>query len=170
MYKKARLTGIKQVTQGLNEAFKKIEKGSVKGLIHAAIIIRRDMEDTSPKIPIDTGNLRASWFAVTKQGNQSTGGQFKGEDGSKEKGLHSQAISQAKGMTSMIINPTIVLGFSASYAEIVHEMIGADFTSPRVRRGKEYTPRPGSGAKFFESAVYRNKDKILQIIRKEAQV
>ncbi len=50
------------VMTNLNAAILKIEAGSMKGLIESAIIIRRDMEKTPPLIPVDTGNLRASWF------------------------------------------------------------------------------------------------------------
>lgn len=50
------------------------------------------------------------------------------------------------------------LGFTANYAWYVHENVGANFK------------RPGAGAKFFEAALKRNTDKILEIIRREAKV
>jgi len=50
------------------------------------------------------------------------------------------------------------LGFTANYAWYVHENVGANFK------------RPGAGAKFFEAALKRNTDKILDIIKKEAKV
>ncbi len=56
------LKGMEAVMTNLNAAILKIEAGSMKGLIESAIIIRRDMEKTPPLIPVDTGNLRASWF------------------------------------------------------------------------------------------------------------
>jgi len=58
----ARLQGMSTVMANLNKEILKIEGRSMKGLIESAIIIRRDMEKTPPLIPIDTGNLRASWF------------------------------------------------------------------------------------------------------------
>lgn len=59
-----RLTGIKTVMKNLNKEVKLIEGRSAAGLFRAAILVRRDMEKTEPKIPIDTGNLRASWFTT----------------------------------------------------------------------------------------------------------
>ena len=59
---KAGLKGLNTVLRNLNKEMKAINGRSMKGLIQAAIVIRRDMDYTSPMIPIDTGNLRASWF------------------------------------------------------------------------------------------------------------
>jgi len=56
------ITGFTKVKANLNKAILKIEAKSMKGLIESAIIIRRDMEKTPPLVPIDTGNLRGSWF------------------------------------------------------------------------------------------------------------
>jgi hypothetical protein len=56
------LQGMSTVMSNLNKEILKIEARSMKGLIEAAIIIRRDMDKTSPTIPVDTGNLRGSWF------------------------------------------------------------------------------------------------------------
>ena len=70
----------------------------------------------------------------------------------------------------------LLMGFSANYALWVHEMVGADFTSPRLRYGpgigkaRWYIPRPGAGAKFLESAINRNHDTILQIIADKMKV
>lgn len=58
----AQLKGIDIVVRNLNKEIKKIEGRSLKGLIKSAALIRKDMEDTPPLIPVDTGNLRASWF------------------------------------------------------------------------------------------------------------
>ena len=60
-------TGIKGtdiVLANLNREIAKIKVRSAAGLIEAAIMIRRDMEKTPPLIPLDTGNLRASWFTT----------------------------------------------------------------------------------------------------------
>ena len=58
----ARLEGLNTVLKNLNKEVKSIKNRSMKGLIRSAVIIRRDMDFTSPLIPVDTGNLRASWF------------------------------------------------------------------------------------------------------------
>lgn len=62
---KTSIKGMDQVLKNLNSEIRKIEGASLKGLIQAAIIIRRDMDQTPPMIPIDTGNLRGSWTVET---------------------------------------------------------------------------------------------------------
>jgi hypothetical protein len=119
------LKGLEQVINNLNKEIKAIEGRSLTGLIRAAILVRRSMEETPPLIPLDTGNLRASWFTTTG---------YKGS------------------------NPFVTMGFSAAYAIFVHEMIGAKFQ------------RPEAGPKFFQAALRRNKDRILEVIQEEAQI
>jgi len=60
------LKGMNNVLRNLNREIKKIENNSMKGLILVAVKIRRGMDKHDPKIPIDTGNLRASWFVDSK--------------------------------------------------------------------------------------------------------
>lgn len=63
MAQKFEIKGFDKVIRNLNTGIKKIKGGTMKGLIEGAIIIRRDMDKTPPKIPVGrTGNLRASWF------------------------------------------------------------------------------------------------------------
>jgi len=50
--------------RNLNVEIQKIKGRSMKGLILAVAEIRRDMDKTPPLIPIDTGNLRGSWFTT----------------------------------------------------------------------------------------------------------
>lgn len=57
-----RVRGVDKVLRNLNREIKQIEGRTMKGLLRAAILVRRDMDRTEPLIPIDTGNLRASWF------------------------------------------------------------------------------------------------------------
>jgi len=56
------ITGFENVMRNLNAEIAKIQGRSMVGLIKGSIIIRRDMEQTPPLIPVDKGNLRASWF------------------------------------------------------------------------------------------------------------
>lgn len=122
---KRRVHGTERVIGNLNREISQIEGRTMKGLIRSAAFIREDMERKPPLIPVDEGNLRASWF---------TDPYYQGR------------------------NPVVQLGFSANYAWYVHEMVGANFQ------------RPGSGAKFLEAALKRNKAKILGIIKQEARV
>lgn len=54
------LEGLDAVIANLNREVSKIKGRSLKGLIRAAIVVRRDMDKTPPLIPIDIGNLRGS--------------------------------------------------------------------------------------------------------------
>lgn len=136
-----RIHGIDEVMGGINAHLKKMQFASMRGMLKAAAFIRQDMDKTEPKIPIDTGNLRSSWF-ITPVKN------VKGDSG-------------------------VIMGFSANYAVYVHEMVDADFTSPRTRYGpgpgrkRTYKPRPGAGAKFLEYAIKRNTHEIFRIIAEE---
>ena len=137
------IKGLDKVMGNLNREIQAIKGRSMQGLIKAAILIRADMDKTPPLIPIDTGNLRASWNPgiPIKKGNEIG----------------------------------ITIGFSANYAVFVHEMVDADFTSARWRykKGKKrkwYTPRAGSGAKFFEYSIKRNEKEVLLIIANNAQI
>jgi hypothetical protein len=66
--------------------------------------------------------------------------------------------------TSLPAGPAVICGFSANYAVYVHEMLASMTGNPI-----NWT-RPGSGPKFFQSALRRNTDKILEIIRENAKV
>ena len=121
----AELKGMDNVLRNLNKEIEKMGRASGKGLIKSAVLLRRSMETDTPLIPIDTGNLRASWFTDLRK--------------------HREGYEMR-------------LGFTANYAWYVHENVGANFK------------RPGAGAKFFEAALKRNTDKILEIIRREARV
>jgi hypothetical protein len=62
--KEFKIKGFDKVKNNLNKEIKGIKGRTMKGLIESAIIVRVDMDKTPPLIPIDTGNLRASWFTV----------------------------------------------------------------------------------------------------------
>ena len=57
-----KLIGMEKVIMNLRREIAMIKGRSMAGLIEGAMIIRRDMDRTPPMIPLDTGNLRASWF------------------------------------------------------------------------------------------------------------
>lgn len=60
-----KMKGLNQVLSNLSKEGKKIEGKTMKGLLRSAILIRRDMDRTPPLIPVDIGNLRASWFVLS---------------------------------------------------------------------------------------------------------
>ena len=156
-----KVTGLDTVMKNLNKEISGIRNRSLKGLIRAQIVIRRDMDTTSPTIPVQYGNLRASYYAVTANGEAARGGKFKGDNAGKLASGHSEAISNAHSLAKGAWGkgPLLIMGFSAFYAWFVHEMVGA----------VNWT-RDGSGAKFLEAAIKNTYDKILSIIRDEAKV
>src|SRR6056297_1474021 len=94
-----KLRGIKNITDNLNKELGKMKKASVKGLIEASIIIRRDMDKTSPLIPIDQGNLRSSWFVTTATTTaKGQNPKFKGDKAGKMSADHNRVKSSAKGI------------------------------------------------------------------------
>lgn len=165
----AKLKGLGKVLANLNKEVKKIEGRSLKGLIRGGILIRRDMEETAPIIPVDLGNLRASWFVVTSTGGVPTGRgrEFKGEKASELISGHSKAISENKSLAKQSGMPGIVMGFSANYATAVHENVGANFRQPT--KGKR-AKAGGAGPKFLEASLKRNTKKVLQVIGEEARI
>lgn len=56
------IKGVDDVLWNLDAEVVQIKKRSMAGLIKAAKFIRRETDTVTPMIPVDTGNLRASWF------------------------------------------------------------------------------------------------------------
>lgn len=164
------LKGIDEVMKNLNKAINEIEGNTMKGIIECTIVVMRDMEKTAPKIPVDLGNLRASRFTTTAKSNVMGRASFTGEDAGKMTSDHNAVLSETKGMAAAKKIPIAFLGFSANYAMWVHEMVDANFARPKNIGGKMTARRPGAGAKFFEMALLRNKDKMLQILAKNAKI
>ena len=141
----AYMSGFDEVIKALNEEILKMGVGAYKGLIRSADWVRKDMDESFPKIPVDTGFLRSTW---------------------KVRLLYEGVLNNNKF--------GIEFGFTAPYALWVHEMVGADFTSPRYRpkRGEGefqkpagiYIPREGAGAKFLEAAILTNLDIIMSLV------
>lgn len=155
--------GIDQVMKKLNEAIREIEGASLKGLIRGSIIIRRSMDKSYPKIPVDQGNLRASFFSVTSDGKDRSRemspvetGKFKGENAGELTAQYSSAKSSARsfGPAGM---PFVVMGFAANYAAVVHE-----------KRNVKNWNRPNSGPKFFQAHIDKNRQDFLDMVKKEA--
>lgn len=56
------IRGVDTVLRNLNNEIKKIKNRSMEGLIEAVIELERDMDITSPTVPVEFGNLRGSFF------------------------------------------------------------------------------------------------------------
>ena len=128
----AGLKGFKNVTKNLNREIGKIKNRSFESLIESAILIRRSMEETPPLIPLDLGNLRASWFTSPV------------------------VFGRVKAL---------LIGFTALYAPFVHELVAP------TKIGEDINwSRPGSGPKFFQASINRNRKMILLIMAKKAKI
>ncbi|MEE9356488.1 MAG: hypothetical protein V3U75_12935 [Methylococcaceae bacterium] len=163
-----KLQGMDNVVNALNKEINKIEGRTLAGLIRGGIIIIRDEELTPPITPLDTGNLRASRFLITSKGDNPMGSspQFKAKN---KKGRivanptelaqqHNKIIAEYKAIAQKTGQPAVILGHSANYSMIVHEMVGAHFQ------------RPGSGAKFLEESLKRTSKAVFKIIQEEARI
>jgi hypothetical protein len=136
------IIGVQRVMQNMNEELRKIEGRSVKGLILAQIHVHRQMETVPPKIPVDLGNLRHSYFATA----------------SKKGTVEGNPPSDVQGMINSTINPLLIFGFSANYALFVHENLEANFK------------RAGAGAKYMETHLNSQQNAMLEIIRQNAYI
>ncbi len=56
------IKGFDTVLAELNKQLDDISKRAMGGLIDAVAMLERDMDTTPPVVPIDTGNLRGSFF------------------------------------------------------------------------------------------------------------
>lgn len=65
MRKVKQIKGVDKLMRNLNRELRQIKGRSIQGMIKAAAFIRSDMEKVPPLIPLDTGNLRASWFVTS---------------------------------------------------------------------------------------------------------
>lgn len=159
----ADVDGLAKVVANLNREVAGIEGRTLKGMVRGAIVVIRGTEKVPPLTPLDTGNLRASRFVVTSKGGTPMGNTptFVDSESVSAGRLiadHTSALTKATGDARSKRGPTVVLGYTAYYAPIVHEMMGARFQ------------RPGAGAKWLEASLRRNRPKILESIREEAKV
>lgn len=150
------LRGIKEVSKNLNREIDAIVGRTLQGLIEASILIQRESE---PMVPIDSGNLRSSWFTVDNHSSVVSGGNpsFQGEGSSEMSSDHRIVIDKTKQMV-VGNNPALAYGYTANYAALVHENVDANWK------------RPGATAKFLEKAIRINQNKILHIIKSKAKI
>jgi hypothetical protein len=136
-----KITGFDKVKSNLNKEIQGIKGRSMRGLIESSIIIRRSMETTPPKIPIDLGNLRASWFTTR--------------------------IRTIKGI-GLIMG--FSANYAIYVHENVDADFTSPRTRYSKGKKRTYTPRAGAGPKFLQAALFNNVPLILQTIQKNAKV
>lgn len=135
----ARTIGVRESAAAINAELLRLTGYTVAGILEALVFLRQDMDVTPPTIPVDTGNLRASWHIGKTYMNQG--------------------------------GPVVEAGFDPlhkdtdgyrdqdhSYAVFVHEMVDEAYSQPIN------WSVPGSGPKFLEKALARNKEQIVRII------
>ena len=159
-----KLKGLSQTLSVLSREIEAIKDRTLKGLIKAQARIHESMDSVAPKIPVDTGNLRRSYFCVTSKGGVIAGRQprfdDKRDDAQRLVTTHDMILAEQgnAAIEDGKKGPAIRFGFTAYYAPAVHEMYGAHFK------------RAGAGAGFFEEAVHRNRKYVLKVIAQEAKI
>jgi hypothetical protein len=154
--------GFDQVMIKINAGLALIKGGTAAGLIKAAAFVRKDMETTPPLTPVDLGNLKASFFAVTakKVAHGSGIARFNGPKAGLLASEHLAATAEMKALAGKDKSKiTLILGYTANYALYVHENI-------KARKWK----KPGSGPKWFQYAMDRNSKKIIRIVADNAKI
>jgi len=173
---KTGVEGLDEVIANTNEAIRQVENRTMSGLIRAVAMLRKDMDKVAPKIPVDTGNLRASWFVTTSRGSTPAGNSprfkrtrsVKTGAGTVEEPVdierlvkgHAQTLAEARAImeAAPMSQEAISFGFGAYYALYIHEKMNAKFK------------RRGAGPKYFQAAIRRNQVKMLALIIKEARM
>lgn len=155
------VTGGDQINKNIARELEAMKKRVLRGMITAAVDIQTATEKELPITPLRYGNLRSSFFIESMLGTRTGrwGGHFKGPDARKIGVTYSMAISKAHMEVMNASKLTVVFGYGAYYAVWVHEM-------------PEWVnwSREGSGPKWFELAIKRNKNKMLQTIGKNASI
>ena len=137
-------TGVKGmdiVLSNLNKEIKAIEGRSMKGLIRGAIIIHMDMKKTPPLIPIDTGNLRSSWFTSTFREGVKFG-----------------------------LTIGFSANYALFVHEMIGPAKPGWRYGPGKGKKRWYIPKANAGPKFLESSLKRNKDLVLKEIVDNATI
>lgn len=162
------VSGLADALRDLNASVNKIAFRNKKGLIKSGLFVQREAQQ---RVPIDTGNLKASAFTVWGPSEGKTSASFRGKDSSKLHSRHRKLTAKwGSAMPRGNFNPGVTVGFSAFYAWIVHEDVNAShMKTVRVKVGGKKVSqfRQIGEAKYLEKAVRMNKHKILQIIKSE---
>jgi hypothetical protein len=115
-----------------------------------------------PYIPFDLGNLQASLFITNINGPAKSNdlAVFTGKKAGEMASRHTQIIEEMTAKCKANKNPMVILGHTANYAVVVHEM-GID--PPREINWS----KKGSGAKWLEIAVNNKNADITKIMKNE---
>lgn len=166
------LLGIDEVLKNLNNEIKSIVGDIQKGLTLAAMRIKADsMRDT----PVDLGNLKNSAYVISGDGSSDTSkGKFdtSSDSGEKVAGEHEGKVGEAKSRVKEKKIPLVEIGYTAFYAEKVHEDMEASHIKVLYQKKGEVGP-PKRGkigeAKFLENAIRNNTVLVVEYIKRFAK-
>lgn len=152
-----KLKGVDKFMRNFDKEVRQLRGRTLDGMIAAVIELQREAE---PGTPIDTGNLRASWFTVSIRGEEKT--QIvvtKFEDSqaqSNHRSVKARAQSAVKELNKFY-QPVVLFGYTANYAVFVHENVDAKFK------------RPGAKARWLYLAMQTSRQKMLNAIAEKAK-
>ena len=163
-----RVEGLERVLSNLNEEVRGIKFRTKKGMISAGFLIQRESQK---RTPVDTSNLRASAFVVWGPGTGVSNKTFSGPDASEVSSRHAQVVGrEGASLPAGISNPQVTVGHSVAYAIYVHENTMANHRkSKKSKSGIVGIVQVGE-AKFLEKAIDQNRGRIVETIRREAEV
>ena len=148
-----RLLGMAQLEENLGAATSKVHFASMNALLEIGAYVERDMHHTYPTIPKDTGAMAARYRTVPEYGMiHHKNGKVDADPGKNRVQLGWASASFTDKETGKT---------QGEYAAYVHEM-----TSPPYENPINWTV-PGSGPKFFESAIKRNQGVMLEIVKRD---
>jgi hypothetical protein len=163
------ITGAEEIRRNLQAAQIEIKKNVLKGMINGARIVQRGVTiNDLPTTPVDIGNLRASFFISTILGVKAGASpKFRVMNPKNKHKLTPAKFAELQAGHASALNTnvmvarnlTVILGYGANYAIWVHEMEGD------INWSKD-----GSGPKWFEKSLKKNKAAILLAIGTAAKI
>ena len=150
------IKGIRRFERNLQAALHGFETVSYEALSEAAEIVKKDTDATNPLVPVDSGDLRRSFFIAHKKGVRYAESSFSGRNAEKLSSERASRIEKEVSRSRESEPPLVVLGYTAFYALPLHENLET-----------KYWTRRGSGAKWFQYALTRN---IGRMVNKIGQV
>ena len=188
---RVKMYGFEKVERNLQYALSGLKNNSTEGLIDVARDIHRDANKTSPVIPRNTGDLIRSRFIVDNKGRVPWGlkarfvGERKRSGGWKNRRSpaemqadHTRVIQKYRARAAAKKHPFVTLGYSAWYGVYPHEMGGISPGAEAAAGGRTSVrtgasvgwSRPGSGPKFFQTALYRKAKNLQGEVYEEANL
>lgn len=158
------IKGVDTVMKNLDKKISSFQKNITSaGFIRVAMEIYRRADTNTPLVPVDTGNLRASYFAFVKdsQGSESSFSTTAGrKKGIKKELLQQQQANKSRAKSTLkklAKNGGMVFGFAANYAIPVHENHTANWK------------RPGAGSNYFLAHLKAAEGTIIKILKDSAK-